>query len=232
MASHPYPAQNASTTSTDNSRGDSRPYADRLILPPIAYQSGERPSNLSSYFANGPSVTLPAIQTGQQYHPYHYPSERPMYQAHGQSQASKYSSLPASPYEFMAGKTTGHESRQIRKIAQRRDVTDELHRIDRKSDPMASRSYVQSKPMIRPSSPIHTFHSSKSTAPDAYRASENRNQEADTVPRELKKRSSSGGLPKSKEQKTREKHSLLPISDLISADSRWVFHSAMLIILY
>jgi hypothetical protein len=85
---------------------------------------------------------------------------------------------------------------------------------------MPTRPYVQSKPSIRQSPQARAFHSSRATVPDADRAAENRLLEVDTIPRELKKRPSSGGIPKSKEQKTRDKHSLLPIYDLMRSDSR------------
>lgn len=224
MASHPYSPRNASTISIDTSSENSRPYADRLVLPPLSYPSGsdDRHSNPPKYSIQGPPVTFPPLQTFQygQPYPYQHPAERPTFMAHEQTQALKYATLPSSPYEFVAGKPPNPETRQIRKIGQRRDIPDETYRVDCKLEPMPTRPYVQSKPSIRQSPQARAFHSSRATVPDADRAAENRLLEVDTIPRELKKRPSSGGIPKSKEQKTRDKHSLLPIYDLMRSDSR------------
>jgi len=223
MASHPYSPRNASTISADMSSENSRPYADRLVLPPLPYPSGsdDRRSN-PPYSTQGPPVTFPALQTfryGQPY-PYQHPAERPTFLAHEQTQALKYSTLPSSPYEFVAAKPANPETRQIRKIGQRRDLPDQTYRVDCKLEPVHTRPYVQSKPSIRQSPQARAFRSSRATVPDAAGVAENRLLEVDTIPRDLKKRPSSGGLPKSKEQKTRDKHSLLPIYDLIRSDSR------------
>lgn len=179
----------------------------------------------SPYGVEGPTITLPALQPfqyTQSCQTYAQAPERPSYRPLHQAEALKYSSLPPTPYQFMAGKNTmAGETRQIRKISQRRDPQEEPYGHDRKADPTAHQGqYVRSKPSIRPPSPHRARQSSKATAPAAYRPTDNSSLQVDHPRRELKKRPSSGGLPKSKEQKIKDKNSLLPISHLIRHDSR------------
>lgn len=252
-----YSSRPPSATSMDIPRDDPRPYADRFTLPPLEYPPDRPPPpNSIKYPPSSPIVTLPSLhdqhnqhnqQNQHNQHPYHAytPQERqpPM---RPQEHAIKFSPLqPGSgmPYEF--GRQPP-ETRQVRKIGQRRDTAEEYRKQINGSNsnhtgggptsrqpPPPPLQHQQSRPLSRQSSPP-PFGPSRPPH-DPYRVQgsanshiinqgdpNNRNVQLLRSPspqsRDLRKRPSTGALPKPKEQKLRDS-SGIGIADLIRPDS-------------
>lgn len=244
-----YSSRPPSATSMDGLRDDPRPYADRFTLPPLEYSSDRPPPNNIKYPPSSPIVTLPSLHnqhnqhTQHNQHQYHTysPQDRqpPM---HPQEQAMKFSPLqPGTGSPFQFGRPPP-ETRQVRKIGQRRDATEEY----RKPHSSDNSNHSSSGPTNRPPPPQHqqgrplSQQSSPTFGPprpmqDPYHVQGGANSHIDNQSdpnnynvqllrspspqsRDLRKRPSTGALPKPKEQKLRDS-SGIGIADLIRPDS-------------
>ena len=147
-----YSSRPPSATSMDGPRDDPRPYPDRFTLPPLEYSSDRPSPNNIKYPPSSPIVTLPSLHNQHSQHPYHsYPPQDRQPPIHPQEQTLKFSPLQpgtSSPYEF--GRPPP-ETRQVRKIGQRRDAAEEYRKILNSNNA----NHTDSGPTNRPPPPQH-----------------------------------------------------------------------------
>lgn len=238
-----YSSRPPSATSMDAPRDDPRPYQDRFTLPPLEYAP---PQNNIKYPPSSPIVTLPSLHNQHNQHAYHpYPPQDRQPPMQPQEQSLKFSPIqPGTDSPFQFGRQLP-ESRQVRKIGQRRDTTEEYRKFLHSSNssqvdsgstnrpPPPPPQHQQNRPLSQQSSPtfgppgpmqdpyhIHSDvnnHIISQNDPNSYN-NVRLLRSPSPQSRDLRKRPSTGALPKPKEQKLRDS-SGIGIADLIRPDS-------------
>lgn len=239
-----YSSRPPSATSMDAPRDDPWQYADRFTLPPLEYASDRPPPNNIKYPPSSPIVTLPSLHNPHNQHSYqtYPPQDRPP-PMHPQDQSVKFTPLqPGTGSAFQFGRPTP-ETRQVRRIGQRRDAAEDYRKLlnsnndnligsGQASRPPPPPQHQQGRPLSQQSSPtfgppmpMHdpyrvqgVAHSHISNQGDPNNQNVQLLRSPSPQSRDLRKRPSTGTLPKPKEQKLRDS-SGIGIADLIRPDS-------------
>jgi hypothetical protein len=211
MATNPY-SRGASNTATSTED------PEHIILPPIhsTVHYGE------SSRARSPATVLPALNSPAPYSEEFYQMNAARAHQTSLGAARRYADLSTSPYEFMAGNKSVGEPRQYRRIGQRRDTpTIHKHRVDRKPEPTDIARHrpadSNNRSSLRGSPPFTSSSREREHLPDRGVSTADTLEIDENYDRELRKRRSSGAIA---QPPKRHESSMLPISDLISNDSR------------
>ncbi|OAF54343.2 hypothetical protein VC83_09458 [Pseudogymnoascus destructans] len=239
-----YSSRPPSATSMDGPRDDPRSCSERFTLPPLEYSSDRPMSNNIRYPPSSPIV--PSLQNQQNQHPYPYPYpyapqdlQPPMHPQDQQVKSTPLQPGTGSVYHF--GRQTT-ETRQVRKIGQRRDAAEEYCKLlgsnngrhtgseptSRPPPPQHQQSRPlsqQSSPTFGPPRPMQDPYGVQGGPSNRINNQSDPNNHHVQLPRspspqsrDLRKRPSTGTLPKPKEQKLRDS-SGIGIADLIRLDS-------------
>ncbi|ELR07277.1 hypothetical protein GMDG_08348 [Pseudogymnoascus destructans 20631-21] len=214
-----YSSRPPSATSMDGPRDDPRSCSERFTLPPLEYSSDRPMSNNIRYPPSSPIV--PSLQNQQNQHPYPYP-------------------YPYAPQDLQP--PMHPQDQQVRKIGQRRDAAEEYCKLlgsnngrhtgseptSRPPPPQHQQSRPlsqQSSPTFGPPRPMQDPYGVQGGPSNRINNQSDPNNHHVQLPRspspqsrDLRKRPSTGTLPKPKEQKLRDS-SGIGIADLIRLDS-------------
>ncbi|KFY69975.1 hypothetical protein V498_10402 [Pseudogymnoascus sp. VKM F-4517 (FW-2822)] len=152
----------------DAPRDDPRQYADRFTLPPLEYASDRPPPTNIKYPPSSPIVTLPSLHSPHNQHNQHsyqtYPPQDRPPPMHPQDQSVIFSPLqPGTGSAFQFGRQPP-ETRQVRKIGQRRDAAEDYRKLHNNNNgnligsgqasrPPPPPQHQQGRPLSQQSSP-------------------------------------------------------------------------------